>query len=100
MAKEQEKQIVETPNIWAIGKNNNAIGELRKLKKQDFPKTKEGKVAFCNYMIEKWKAKRTQAEQGKDPTTKLFQRKNKLLAKLAEINKQITEAGGTKPNTK
>lgn len=93
--KEKKKDERPVPKIW------DEKGELKKLKRPDFPKTKAGKVAFCNYMIEKWKIKKAKAEKGRDPATRLKNKKQKLVEKLAEVQRQITALeGGPEEETK
>jgi len=66
-------------------------GLLRKLKSSDFPKTKEGKMAYCDYNIEKWTVKKTAVEKGADPKTKKLKRREKLLSALKELDESIAK---------
>ena len=64
--------------------------QLKKLKASDFPKTKEGKLAYCDYNLERWKDKRKAVEKGLDPKAKKMKRREKLLAQLAALDEELT----------
>jgi len=70
--------------------------ELQKLKKAAFPKTKEGQMAFCDYMIEKWGAKKEKIKSKKalDPLSKLQRKKERMQAKLEQVSKELAELEG------
>lgn len=70
-------------------------GKISKLKKAAFPKTKEGSLAFCDYMIAKWGAKKEAIRTKKsiDPRSKLIRKKEKMQAKLEQVNKELAELG-------
>lgn len=62
-------------------------GTLIPLKRSEFPKTREGRMAFCDYNVEKWMRMRVQAEKGPDSNKK----KDRLEKKLAAMQKREAE---------
>jgi len=79
----------------------DAEGQLKKLKGSDFPKSKAGKMAFCDYNITKWTMKRKNIETGMDPAAKAKKRREKLLKQLATLDETIGEMEKTdKENAK
>ena len=79
----------------------DAEGQLKKLKGSDFPKSKAGKMAFCDYNITKWTMKKKNIETGMDPAAKAKKRREKLLKQLATLDETIGEMEKTdKENAK
>lgn len=66
-------------------------GNLFKLRPTDFPKTREGRVGWCDYQIEKWTDKKAQVEKQADPKARKLAKLEKLKAKLAELEAELEE---------
>jgi len=64
-------------------------GELKKLKSKMFPKTKEGKMAYCDYQIKRWEVKKVAVEKGTDPLEKKKRRIEKLKKTLAILDEEV-----------
>jgi len=60
-------------------------GHLLKLKSRDFPRTKEGKMAYCDYQIERWKSRKQRVTVQADPR----QRKLRKIEKLREMIEKL-----------
>jgi hypothetical protein len=80
-----ETKTVAIPNFFTNGVN----GATRKLDRSHFPKTKEGKAAFCDYMIAKWTWRKEVSNKKSDPNAKLEKQKENLQKKLDEINAKL-----------
>lgn len=64
-------------------------GKLRKLKGKDFPATREGRMAYCDYQVERWKLKRVAAEKRGDPLARKKAKVEKYKKLLAELEAEI-----------
>ena len=82
----------EVPEITEIPTFFDSEDQLRKLKAKDFPKSKAGKLAYCDYMIEKWKIKKLTVEVKLDPLTKKRAKKKKLETELQRLIAELEEA--------
>jgi len=95
MAKAKKTAKTEKPAAESVEKKVeipvfvDADGYLRKLRGADFPKSKAGKMAFCDYNVKKWEMKKVKVESGMDPLAKKKKRREKLLAKLEELDKEL-----------
>ena len=83
--------MVETAEVEvsAIPEIRDAEGRLLKLKGKDFPKSKEGKLAFCDYQIARWDDKKKDVEAKYDPKKKKLRKLEKLQAQLAKLEAEI-----------
>lgn len=89
MAKKEKANVLQIPSF-----THGEGGKLRKLSNKDFPKTRAGRLAYCDYRIKKWETrKKVIAERG-DPKTKLEKKKQLLAEKLEAVNKELTALGG------
>ena len=79
------------PEVTAIPATRDKDGFLLKLTRAQFPKSKNGLLAFCDYQLEKWGERRLSVMRRDDPKTKMLRRREKLLAKLAELEAEIDE---------
>ena len=67
-------------------------GQLKKLRRTDFPKTKDGKIAFCDYQIARWEIKKVASAKTLDPMAKAKRRREKLLKRLAALDAEMAKA--------
>lgn len=63
-----------------------------KISKKDFPKTKEGKILYCDYQVILWHARKEDIATDTRMIDRLKARHEKAKAKALEIEKQINEA--------
>jgi len=84
-AASSETKVVNIPNFYTNGKD----GQTKKLDRHDFPKTKEGKSAFCDYMVAKWNWRKVVLNTKADPNAKLEKKKAELQKKIDEINAKL-----------
>lgn len=75
--KKLTREIIEIPEFYDTEDN------LNRLKRSEFPKTKDGNVAFCDYNITKWKILRKKAEAGQGN-----KKKARLEKRLAAMKKK------------
>lgn len=62
---------------------------LVKLKKSDFPRSKKGKVAFCDYMIEVYKERKIAAQNHSGEREKIEKRITLAKKKLAALERSL-----------
>lgn len=86
-----DKKKRDEENAKPLPKFKDSEGQLKKLKGSDFPKSKAGKMAFCDYNILKWEIKKVAIEKGMDPAAKAKKRREKLLKQLATLDETIVE---------
>jgi len=67
---------------------------LTKLRGSDFPSTKAGKLAYCDYQSAKWAAKKARIEAASDPTSKKQAKIASLKKKLALLEAEVAEETG------
>lgn len=79
---EEEEEDEEDEEVTDVPAFLDKDDVLVPLKKMNFPKTLEGRKAFCDYNIEKWKLKKSKIEDDNDP-------KKKAKNKLARYKKMI-----------
>jgi len=97
----KQKIKVTKPVITSIPNFRNTEGKLiKKIKKESFPLTKEGKMAFCDYVIAKWVERKAEIERrgDKSPMTRIQHKRDALMKKLAEVNEALAEMQTTKTN--
>ncbi len=63
--------------------------QLRTLKTAHFPKSRAGRMAYCDFQIEKWKVKRIIIETRTDPLAKKRKKREKLLAVLKKLEEEL-----------
>lgn len=66
-------------------------GVLLKLRNRDFPKTKAGRMAFCDYNIERWKVRKVRVETQADPKQRKLKKIEKLKDMLAKLEAEVAE---------
>ena len=76
-----------------IPKFKDETGAFFKLKGTDFPSSKEGKLAYCDYMIEKWKDKRQAVMDKDDPTKKNLRKIKDMESKIKEMKAKLLAEG-------
>ena len=64
-------------------------GVLLKLRSREFPKTKVGRMAFCDYQIERWKARKVRVETQADPKLRKLRKIEKLRTMLEKLEKEV-----------
>jgi len=82
--KEKAKDTRPVPEI------RDKEGNLLKLKPKDFPKSREGKVAYCDYQIARWGEKKVKAERAADPKARKKAKVEKLKAMLEKLEKELS----------
>lgn len=87
----KEKKVA--PIVEAIPSFVDESGNLKKLRGRDFPKTKEGKTAFCDYQIAKWTRKRDRVAISADPKAKKLKKIEKLKSLLAKLEEDMAKEG-------
>lgn len=73
------------PSFYVVGDDGKPSGVLRKLTRKNFPKTKEGRMAWCDYMVIVWNNKKSVLSRSEDPADKLREKIKKLQDKLASL---------------
>jgi len=81
-------EVVET-EITEIPTFRDEQGHLFKLRGKDFPKNKDGKLAYCDYWIEYWNDRKKVIVEGEDPKTKKEKRLARLRDELAKLEKEL-----------
>ncbi len=79
----------EKKKVKEIPQTKNAKGKLLKLKRSDFPYTRNGIIAYCDYRIEYWQLKKVEMLKKEDPAKKLTSKRQKLLDAIKDIDTQI-----------
>ena len=80
------------PEITSTEQFRDAEGNLLKLKKTQFGTTaKAGKMLFCNYMVESYKARKEALRSGRGVREKLEVRINREKKRLADLEKKLAE---------
>jgi len=92
MVKQKETQKTVEQQIPTI---RDSKGVLKKLKSKDFPGTKEGRLAYCDYRIERWKVRKLVIEKQGDPLAKKKARLAKREAEVAKLKAELTELEGS-----
>jgi len=64
-------------------------GKLVKLSAKNFPKTKEGRMAFCDYQVLRWTAKKDRISKAGDPKQKKLAKIEKMKAMIAKLEKEL-----------
>ena len=90
--KKDKKSKKEKNEVTAIPEIRDKEGHLKTLKRSHFPNTKEGRVAYCDYHIERWKVKRENALKAGDPLAKKKKRRDKLMEQLKALDEELAEA--------
>lgn len=85
----QGAKVAKVPELTETEKG---VEYLRVLKRGDFPKTVEGKLAFCDYRILKIEAQKARIVERGDPQRKLKARIEKAKARLADLEKKLASA--------
>jgi hypothetical protein len=95
MAKVQAKRVKKPVNPADLTrpipqfKDDNGQLVMTKLKGKDFPKTREGRIAYCEFQSMKWLHK-GELEAGKgDPTQKKINKINKLKQMIELLQKEV-----------
>jgi len=83
--KEKAEEVTVVPEL------RDEAGNLFKLKGKDFPKTKEGRIAWCDYQIARWQEKKLAVEKRDDPAAKKLAKLEKLKKQLSDLEKEIEE---------
>ena len=90
-AEKGSKRPPKGEGLSEVPKFFDETGQLLKLKSKDFPRTKEGKMAYCDYQIERWKAKRERVRIQADPRQRKLKKIEKLKGMLARLEKEMAE---------
>ena len=92
-ADKAKKAEAERRKNMAIPEFKDSDGELKKLKGNDFPTTREGRLAWCDYNIERWNLKKLAEDVKTDPKAKMKKRREKLMKMLADLDESLDEEG-------
>lgn len=79
----------KAPEITAVPDIRDKEGNLLKLKGNDFPKTKDGKLAYCDYQIEKINVKKVDIESNYHPEKKKMKKIERLKAQLLKLEEEL-----------
>lgn len=63
------------------------------VKYTDFPKTPEGRLAFCDWKIECWKDRKASLTEKADPIAVLKRQRDKLEQKMKKLQEELEKAG-------
>lgn len=85
-----KKQAVSTAEPTAIPKFMDGAGKLLTLHGKDFPKTRDGRVAFCDYQIARWQAKKERVSISADPQARKLKKILRLKEMLAKLEQEVT----------
>lgn len=66
-------------------------GQLLKLRNRDFPGTKEGRMAFCDFQIARWEARKVRVTEQADPKQRKLKKIEKLKAMLLKLQAEVAE---------
>ena len=84
MRKSEPKKTLKAIPEW-----KDDDGKLLKLKRADFPYTRDGIIAYCDYRIEYWKIRKQDMLKKADPLDKVMRKREKLIKALKEIDVQL-----------
>lgn len=88
--KGKEKNAKKTPaEPTDIPEFKDEEGHLKTLKRSHFPNTRAGRLAYCDYNIERWKVKRENVEKGTDPLAKKKKRRDRLMEQLKALDEEL-----------
>jgi hypothetical protein len=89
---EKKEPKVKKPEATKVPDLKDKKGNLLKLRPSDFPRSKEGRMAFCDYQIAKWTDKKDKYSKGDDPRAQKLAKLEKLKQKLDELEKELAES--------
>ena len=79
----------EKRKLKPVPNTHDENGKLLKLKRASFPYNRNGIIAYCDYRIEYWQIKKTEMLKKADPADKVRRKRDKLIAKLKEVDAQL-----------
>jgi hypothetical protein len=71
-------------------------GALLKLRRKDFPKSKEGRMAFCDYQIARWADRKIRVGKQSDPNAKALKKFESYKKKMVELEAFLKAQGAIK----
>ena len=90
MAKEKKKAKKSSkPEVKEIPEFFDGEGQLKTLRTANFPKSKAGRMAYCDYQVEKWKIKKIAVEKKMDPLAKKKKKREKLQEQLKKLDEEL-----------
>lgn len=92
MAKKKSKGKATSTEPTEIPEFFDAEGQLKTLKRKDFPNSKDGQIAYCDYQVERWKVKKVAVEKRLDPLAKKKKRREKLMEQLEKLNAELEDS--------
>ena len=66
---------------------------LFKLRRRDFPRNQEGRLAFCDYQVERWQDRKERLSKAADPNAKALKKLESMRKKMTELAEQLKAAG-------
>ena len=85
--KKEKKDVLEVTEIPSFQDDE---GHLKTLKRIHFPNTREGRIAYCDFNIERWKVKKENVIKGTDPLAKKKKRRERLLEQLKALDEELS----------
>lgn len=76
-------------DVVKVPKFHDGKGKLLKLQKRDFPTDKKGRMAFCDYMVEVYQARKATVASGQDERDRLKIRIEREEAKLELLKDEM-----------
>jgi len=92
MAKGKKKNRPAASEVTVIPAFYDKDKQLKTLKQGNFPHSRAGKMAYCDYQIEKWKVKRVIIETRTDPLSKKRKKREKLVEQLKKLEEELRNA--------
>lgn len=81
--KTAKKEVVEIPEFYDEDK------QLKTLKQRDFPTTKDGRMSWCDYQIERWKIRKEEISKRMDPLAKKRKKRERLQEQLKKLEEEL-----------
>jgi uncharacterized protein YigA (DUF484 family) len=80
-----KKEVTEIPEFYDEDK------QLKTLKQRDFPTTKDGRMAWCDYQVERWKVRKEEISKRMDPLAKKKRKRERLQEQLKKLEEELAE---------
>jgi len=88
---------LEVPSLATVEvetKTGKIVERPVKLARKDFPKNREGKLAFADYQIAMWVNRKADWEKRTDPNAKKVRQVERLRAQLEKLEAQLAKENG------
>jgi hypothetical protein len=80
----------EPTEVSQIPKIKDEAGKLLTLHGRDFPKSRDGRIAFCDYQIARWQAKKERVAIAADPKARKMKKIAQLKEMLAKLEEEVS----------